>query len=498
MSILVGVDIGTQGTKTALYGEDGKLLTEAFVASKPHTPAPGVVEENPEDQFEAVLETLRQCMAVATVDPSLIAGIAIVGQMAGVIGVDAQGWAVTHYDSWLDTRCSGQIELMQRKAGEEVLAKTGHAPSINHGPKKLWWKQERPADYARIHAFVQPGGYAAMRLCGLSGHQAFIDRTYLHFSGFADNCRGKWDADLCRRFELDETKLPQVVDSATIVGTVRADWAKQCGIPVDVPVIAGCGDTAASFLACGATEPGICVDVAGTAAVFGATTDTFVADSMSRTLGCGQSVIRGNWHPYAYINGGGQNLEWFRRQITAGAMNFAALSESAAMGSNGDVDLPYFVPHLGGRVSPSAPQLRGSWAGLHWNVSSGDLFRSALEGVALEYAHYRTILTELLPDWSMKEIRITGGGEKSAVWNQLKADRLQVKVQCIARSGGAPMGAALLAGHGVGVFPDLVATASRWVEKGLVYEADATVADLSISRIQKYRSLVDALLKWSG
>jgi xylulokinase len=102
--------------------------------------------------------------------------------MAGVIGIGADGMAVTPYDSWLDTRCSPYIEQMCRHKAA-VLEKTGNAPSFNHGPKILWWKHERPEVYERIEVFVQPAAYVAMRLCGLNADEAFIDPTYLHFSG---------------------------------------------------------------------------------------------------------------------------------------------------------------------------------------------------------------------------------------------------------------------------------------------------------------------------
>jgi xylulokinase len=97
-----------------------------------------------------------------------VAAIGIAGQMAGVIGLGADGRAVTPYDSWLDTRCGAQITRMRTEAGDAVLRATGNAPSFNHGPKILWWQSERPTDYAQIAKFVQPGGYVALRLCGLA------------------------------------------------------------------------------------------------------------------------------------------------------------------------------------------------------------------------------------------------------------------------------------------------------------------------------------------
>ena len=472
MRALIGVDIGTQGTKAALFTEEGECLAQAFHPSKLSQPKAGVVEEDPEKQFASVCRTIRSCINNAGVDASSIAGIGIDGQMAGVIGVGNDGRHVTPYDSWLDTRCAPYIKKMEETAGEEVLAKTGYFPSINHGPKKLWWMHERKETYKRIAAFVQPGGYAAMRLCGLDGSEAFIDTTYLHFSGFANNPRAKWDTALCRTFGLDAEKLPNIVSPQTIVGEVAPSLARKCGLRPGVPVAAGCGDTAASFLACGATREGICVDVAGTASVFASTTKTFRADKKYRTLGCSRSAVPGLWHPYAYINGGGMNLEWFRQELlnrgeTRGRnlLTFDQINEMAADIAASD-DLPLFIPHLGGRVCPSQPHLHGAWAGLSWDHSAAHLYRAMLEGVALEYAIYKKVLMSLYKGIRLKELRVTGGGGKSALWNAIKADVLQVPVRRVARSEGAPLGVALLAGFGVGLFSNLPSTAAEWITLG--------------------------------
>ncbi|NQT12441.1 MAG: xylulose kinase, partial [Planctomycetes bacterium] len=301
---LIGVDVGTQGTKVALFDSRGRAQASAFRKSRLHRPEPGVVEEDPEFQLKTVCQCTKACLSDAGVDPLQIAALGIDGQMAGVIGIGEDGRHVTPYDSWLDTRCAPYIGVMKEKAATEIIRKTGGPPSFNHGPKILWWKHERRDTYGRIASFVQPGGYAAMRLCGMDASQAFVDKSYLHFSGFADNRQGQWDARLCKTFGVSPSKLPRIVNPHAVIGEVAGAMARRSGLRAGTPVIAGCGDTAASFLACGATREGICVDVAGTASVFAATTREFKADTKHGVLGWGQSATPGLWHPYAYINGG--------------------------------------------------------------------------------------------------------------------------------------------------------------------------------------------------
>jgi xylulokinase len=490
MEHLVGVDIGTQGTKAALFDRSGACLAEANEKSELLHPEPGAIEEDPERQAASVLRAVRQCVEASGCAPGGVAAIGIDGQMAGVLGVGEDGRNVTPYDSWLDTRCAPYIQLLEREAGEQITRQSGGPPSFNHGPRILWWLHERSEVFKRIRSFVQPGGYAAMRLCGLPAREAFIDPTYLHFSGFADNARKRWDAELCRRFGLDPALLPRIVECQQVVGGLSAEAAGACGLAAGTPVVAGCGDTAASFLSCGATREGISVDVAGTASVFATTTSSLKPDIAHRVLACGRSATPGLWHPYAYINGGGMNLEWFRKDIAAAS--FADLDRQAETLAPGEDD-PLFIPHLGGRVCPSQPALRGAWLGLAWNHGRAHLYRAVLEGVALEYALYLQILRKLDPGFRSSEVRVTGGGGRNALWNRIKADVLGIPVRVLARGEGAPLGAALVAGFGAGLFSSLDDAAAAWISAGEAVEPDPGRRKLADARIARYQEALQAL-----
>jgi xylulokinase len=495
MKYVLGIDIGTQGTKAALFDREGACLAEGFHSSNLIKPKPGVVEEVAEDQVSAVCAAVRQCMDGSGVSADEIAALGIDGQMAGIIGIGADGRAVTPYDSWLDTRCAKWIEVMKDEAEDEIIEKTGGPPSFNHGPKILWWKHERPEVFEKIVSFVQPGSYAAMRLCGLGAEEAFIDPSYLHFSGFADNRKKTWDGELCRRFDLDPAKLPRIVESHEIVGEVTAETAGRLGIAEGTPVVAGCGDTAASFLACGATEEGICVDVAGTASVFASTTSDMIID-YSKVLGCGHSATPGLWHPYAYINGGGMNLEWFKEEIAdpkkSGAVTFDDLTASAEE-LNPEKSDPLFIPHFGGRVCPSMPRIRGGWVGINWGHTMAHMYRAIYEGTALEYGIYMNTLTKVAPEFSPKEMRISGGGAKSDLWNRMKADILGIPAVLLSRPEGAPLGSAILAGFGAGLFADTKRTADEWIRKSGRIEPDTSKRSLYRERIAMYSDFIEAI-----
>ncbi len=183
---LIGVDLGTSATKAALYTTDGKLLAEASLEVPLYYPSPGVVEQENEDFYRTAAETVRRCIQDSGVDPRQVAAIAFDSQMAGIGSVDEDFRPATRFDSWLDMRCQPYIEWMDREAGDRVTALTGCPPTCDHGPKMLWWKNERPEEYRRIAHFVTPAGYVAGRMAGLKADRAFMDYTFIHFSGFSD------------------------------------------------------------------------------------------------------------------------------------------------------------------------------------------------------------------------------------------------------------------------------------------------------------------------
>lgn len=493
--LLIGVDIGTQGVKCSVFDQDGACLATSFIPSNLIQPVPGTTEEDADFQIDSVCRSVSECVGIiGETRASRIRCLAIDGQMAGIIGIGEDGKAVTPYDSWLDTRCAPYIKEMKQQAESEIIRKTGNPPSFNHGPKILWWMGEHPETYRKIVRFVQPSGYAAMQLCGLSGKDAFIDQTYLHFSGFADTRNRLWDRGLTGSFGIDGDKLPRIVSATDIVGEMTSEMAARCALPEPLPVAAGCGDTAASFLSCGAVRPGVSIDVAGTASVFAATTDRFCFDLETQVMGCGASVTEGLWHPYAYINGGGMNLEWFVSNVLgrdkSDGGRFADL-ESGDM--NPLPSDPLFIPHMAGRVSPSQPDMKGSFAGLSWNHTRTELFRAVMESVALEYGVYRKSLRSMLPDSEMTELRITGGGEKSLLWNRMKSAVLQVPVVPISQSHGAPMGAAIVAGLAVGLFSSTSEAADRWIELKTPMVVERELWPHFEKRVENYQSLLKSM-----
>ncbi|MRR32603.1 xylulose kinase, partial [bacterium] len=179
---LIGVDLGTSGTKAALYQVNGKKIAEDSTEVPIYYPKPGTVEQDQPDFYETAAQTVRNCLQASGIDPKDVATIAFDSQMAGVGLVDEAFEPVARFDSWLDMRCEPYIQQMDREYGERITQLTGCPPTCDHGPKMLWWKHEQPEIYQRTARFVMPGTYVAAQMAGRKADQAFIEYTYIHFS----------------------------------------------------------------------------------------------------------------------------------------------------------------------------------------------------------------------------------------------------------------------------------------------------------------------------
>jgi xylulokinase len=487
MPVYVGCDLGTMGTKAAVVDADGTLLGEAFEEVALHHPRPGLVEQDLLDIERSAHRTLRRAVA-ASGRAGDIAGVALSGQMSGIGTIDDRFEPATPFDSWLDTRCAPYVTEMAEH-GDRVTALSGCPPTYSHGPKILWWRRERPDDFARVARFVVPGAFVAGRLCGLPADQAFIDRTYLHFSNLADTAAAVWSDELLDAFDIDGAVLPRIVDPLDVVGEVTTAAAELTGIPAGVPVAAGAGDQTAAALGAGVTRPGEAFDSAGTASVFAMCTDAFTPDLERRTLLATHGVIRGTFIALAFINGGGLALRWFRDEIAgvSGDDAYARLDALAAAVEPGAGGLLWW-PHLQGRVLPPQPHARGAWVGLTAGHTHGHLFRALLEGIAYEYATWAE-LAGGGDSAQLTEARALGGGAASTLWNQIKADVLGIRWVPMRRQECGVLGDALIAAAATGHISDLATTAKQWQRT-----AEPVVPDAARTRVYaRMRAAYDEL-----
>lgn len=466
MPVFVGCDLGTMGTKAVMVDTEGTILADAFEEVPLRHPHPGRVEQDLAGIEHSAHRTVRA--AVERGGRRDIAAVAFSSQMSGIGSIDASFRPATHYDSWLDTRCAPYIDRMAEHA-ERVTALSGCPPTYSHGPKILYWQRERPDDFRRIARFLAPNAYVAGRLAGLSAGDAYMDRTFLHFTNLADNAAGRWSEELVDTFGVDADKLPRIVDPLDVVGTVTAAGEATTGLPAGTPIAAGAGDTTAAALGAAVVEPGEGFDVAGTASVLAICLDRFAPDTDRRLLMASRSVIPGQWIALAFINGGGLALRWFRDAVAtelagdpAAYEKLDRLAAEVAPGSGGLL----WAPHLQGRVLPPSPYERGGWVGLTSGHGHGHMYRAILEGIAYEYALWADAARSAAGGARLRAVRALSGGARSRVWNAIKADVLGVEWVPLARQEAGVLGDALVAAGAAGYVDDLAATARDWQTTG--------------------------------
>ena len=481
MPLFVGCDLGTMGTKAAVVDGEGAILGEAFEEVPLRSPGPGHVEQDLEEIEASAHRTIRAALERSE-RAREVAGVAFSGQMSGIGTIDERFEPATRFDSWLDTRCEPYIVRMDEHA-QRVIELSGCPPTYSHGPKILWWREERPEEFARVAKFVVPGAFVAGRLCGLDAADAFVDRSYIHFSNFANTAVGRWAPELLDAFGVDEELLPRIVGPLDVVGEVTQRGSEWTAIPVGTPVAAGAGDQTAASLGAAVVDPGQAFDSAGTASVFAMCVAEFKPDLERRTLIASHSAIAGVYIALAFINGGGLALRWFRDEVASGlagdSQAYAKLDALAERVEPGAGGLLWF-PHVQGGVLPPQPHVRGAWVGLTSGHDRGHLFRAILEGIAYEYA----IWAELAPG-GLTEARVLGGGARSLLWNSIKADVLGIAWVPAVRQECGVLGDALIAAAATGHVQDLPEAARAWQEAGEPIRPDP-------DRHRRYRELLAA------
>ncbi|MCL1795273.1 MAG: FGGY family carbohydrate kinase [Clostridia bacterium] len=490
---LVGVDIGTQGTKAVVFDEDMRVCGEGFEASRLISPKPGVVWQEAEDILGSVGRTVKTALDGSGIRGGHVACVGVDGQMAGIMGVRQDGSAATYYDSWLDTRCGGHMRAMRREAGARCTEITGGPVTYTHGPKILWWKHERPEIYGRIHKFVLPHAFVVMQMCGLTGDEAYFDYTCLQYSGFGDNLNKEWSGELLDRFGIEPGKMARIVSPFEIVGRVTADFAGQSGLREGTPVAAGLGDTAAATFGSGMISRGVVQDCAGTASVLCTVVEEYRPDTEYETMTQVRSPIDGLWLPLAYINGGGLCIRWFRDCLTgsppAAYEELEAEAKDLPPGSEGIL----FMPHFSGRVLPQNPYVKGSFVGLDWKHTRSHMYRAILEGIGYEYAYYYSVIKKLFPRQEFTGMAAIGGGAKSGLFNQIKADILNLPVTTFASGETALAGSAVVAGVACGLFPDYREPLGKVMSEGKTFRPDPESHEAYQPFAREYLHVIRAL-----
>jgi sugar (pentulose or hexulose) kinase len=464
MTALLGIDLGTTGIRATLLGQAGQILTRCSRryggSSRQVDPARGEAEVS--IFHNAVKRIVGDVLEAAGIGCSAVQGIAISAMAPDTVAVDARARALMPCILWMDRRAVSEAEEVRRRIGEErIFRLSGNPIDPYYGLiKTLWIKNNLPDIYGKAEKILSLKDCLVGWLTG----RMVTDVSHAGLFGIAyDIRRNCWDGEILEELELDRAKLPDPLASDEIAGCLKAEAASRLGLKQGTPVAAGTIDSAAGYLACGCLETGQSAMTLGSSSCWGIYTE---ADLWPR----GMNVTKAPWDPGGYLinaslAAGGMVLDWLRNLLfSAGqsgeqAVQHFALEKRAArvpIGCGGLLTLPHF---LGERAPLWDPHARGVLFGLHPAHGPADLYRSAMEGIALSLYRNKLLLAEagVVVD---RRIPVTGGSARSPLLRRILADALDSTVEYIGDERGSDYGAAWLAGKATGIFPSYRALVS--------------------------------------
>jgi xylulokinase len=407
--------------------------------------------------------------------------------MHGLVLLDGSGEVLRPAILWNDQRTGKQCDEIRNRIGKERFIQiTGNdaLPGFT-APKILWVQENEPGIYARAKHILLPKDYIRYRLTG----EFAVDRAGGSGTILFDLKKRTWSDEVVGALEIPESWLPPTYEGPEVTGTVSAEAADATGLAEGTPVVGGGGDQAAQAVGVGAVRPGIIALTLGTSGVVFAATEFPLIEPEGR-LHAFCHAIPGCWHLMGVMLSAAGSLNWHRDTVAPG-MPFDALVEEARKIPAGSEGL-LFLPYLSGERTPHPdPFARGSWVGLTLRHTRAHLTRSVLEGVGFGLKDSFTLIKGAGLG-EIDQVRVSGGGAKSALWKQILADILEAELVTVNTTEGAAFGAALLAGVGRGYFRDIAEACERTIR---VTGSTAPSSESAIYRdyYPRYRALYPLL-----
>ncbi len=464
MSYLLGIDVGTSGTKAVLIAETGSVVARASLEYPLTSPRPLWSEQDPADWWTAVCGTTRLVLQQSGVEPREITGIGLSGQMHGAVFLDESNDVIRPCILWNDQRTEAECAWITERVGKERVVDLISNPVLTGftAGKIVWLRNHEPENYARVRKVLLPKDYIRLRLTGEFATEVSDASGTALF-----NVRKRvWSAEMLDAIGIPEDWVPRATESPEISGRISEFAAGAAGLSPGTPVVGGGGDQAAGAVGNGIVESGIVSSTVGTSGVVFAYSDHPVVDPQLR-LHTFCHAVPGAWHLMGVMLSAGGSLQWYRdtfcqpEKVVAGALGrdpyelICAEAARAPVGAEGLI----FLPYLTGERSPHAdPNARGVLFGLTRRTDRAQVARAVLEGVAYGLRDSFEVMEEMRVP--IREVRASGGGSRSTLWRQIQADVTGHAHVTIDVDEGPALGAALLAGVGTGVY-ESVAEACR-------------------------------------
>lgn len=460
MSYLLGIDIGTTGTKTVLFDYLGNTIMSAVAEYPLYQPENGWAEQDPEDWWKAVVITTKEVLFKTGINASEIKGIGLSGQMHGLVLLDKTYRVLRRAIIWCDQRTQKECEQITQIIGREKLIQITANPALTGftASKIMWVKNNEPQIFEKTAKILLPKDYIRYMLTGEFATEV-SDASGMQL---LDITKRNWSNEVIDKLGIDIKKLAKVYESPEISGCINK-WASEItGLKEGTKVAGGAGDQAAGAIGNGIVQPGIISSTIGTSGVVFAYTDKVTIDVQGRVHTFCHAVPN-TWHVMGVTQGAGLSLKWFRDNFCEKEVEIAKLlgidpyelmsqkAQEITPGCDGLLYLPYLMGERTPHLDPSA---RGVFFGLSARHTKLYMLRAVMEGVGHSLKDCLDIITEM--DIPVKEVRASGGGGRSEVWRQIQADMFNNRVVAMNSSEGPALGVAILAGVGAGIYKDVV------------------------------------------
>ena len=459
--IIIAYDLGTGGNKASLYDVDGNCLAAVFVPYHTSYPQPSWHEQQPGDWWHAVVESTRKLLATGCANANDIECLALSGHSLGCVPLAADGTLLRESTPiWSDKRPETQARRFFEKVDERRWYRlTGNGFPAAHYTlfKMMWYRDEEPAMFRRIHKVIGTKDYINFKLTG----RIATDFSYASGSGVYDLLGWRYSGELVAASDLDPALLPDIVPSTEILGTLAPESARELGLPASVKV--ACGGVDNSCMALGArniTEGSVYASL-GSSAWIAATSTKPLLDDRARPY-VFTHVIPGMFNSAVAIFSSGTSFRWVRDQLCAnlveqarqqGADVYELMTALAATSPVGAHRLLFNPSLAGGSSLDDSPHIRGGFIGLDLGHTQADVLRASMEGIALNLRLVLDALRKLCP--VRDEMVVVGGSSRSKLWRQIFADawKMTLLKTNIGQEAGS-LGAAAVAAVGAGLWKD--------------------------------------------
>ena len=480
--MFLGVDVGTGGTRAVVVDRTGRVVaSEASEHAAIHSAHVGWAEQDPEDWWRAAQVAIGTVLKlVGTVE-----SVGLTGQMHGCVMLDAEGVVLRPALIWCDQRTQPQCDWLVTKVGLERLIELVANPALPNFTltKLLWVKEHQPEIFGKIRHVLCPKDFVRLRMTG----EYAMDMQEASGTLLLDVAHRRWSTEVAEAAGIPTEWLPKLYEGPEVCAYVSEAGAAATGVKVGTPVVAGAGDQGAGAVGMGVLKPGMVSATIGTSGVVFAATDKPTLDPKGR-LHTFCHAAPGIWHVMGVTNGAGLSLRWLRDTLMPDASYdvMMALAAEVPAGSDGMIWTPYLfgerTPHLDAKA-------RAAFVGITASTTRGHFVRAVLEGVAMSLRETFTLFDELcIP---VTEIRLGGGGARGELWRQIQADVYGRPVERLEAEEGGAFGAALLAGTGVGAWPDVPTACAETIRVAEVIEPrNASVMDRTYL---EYRKIYPAL-----